>query len=195
MKNAIILHGGPSKREYYDVDAPSMSNAHWVPWLQAQLLKADIPTASPEVPWSFDRNWKVWQKEVERYDIGPETILIGHSTGAGFFIKYLSINKNLKVGKVILVAPWLDPDREHTKNFFDDFEIDPEFPSRTGGVTIFNSDNDQDSVQKTVKIVRGKVANIKYVEFHNYGHFIHEDMKTLKFPELLDEAVTASFVR
>jgi len=189
MKNAIILHGGPSKREYYDPDAPSMSNAHWVPWLQAQLLKADIPTASPEVPWSFDRNWKVWQKEVERYDIGPETILIGHSTGAGFFIKYLSINKNLKVGKVVLVAPWLDPDREHTKNFFDDFEIDPEFPSRTGGVTIFNSDNDQDSVQKTVKIVRGKVANIKYVKFHNYGHFIYEDMKTLKFPELLKEAI------
>ena len=189
MKNAIILHGGPSKREYYDPDAPSMSNAHWVPWLQAQLLKADIPTASPEVPWSFDRNWKVWQKEVERYDIGPETILIGHSTGAGFFIKYLSINKNLKVGKVVLVAPWLDPDREHTKNFFDDFEIDPEFPSRTGGVTIFNSDNDQDSVQKTVKLVRGKVANIKYVKFHNYGHFIYEDMKTLKFPELLKEAI------
>jgi predicted alpha/beta hydrolase family esterase len=195
MKNAIILHGGPSKKEYYNPDAPSMSNAHWIPWLQAQLLKADIPTASPEVPWSFDRNWKVWQKEVERYDIGPETILIGHSTGAGFFIKYLSINKNLKVGKVILVAPWLDPDREHTKNFFDDFEIDPEFPSRSVGVTIFNSDNDQDSVQKTVKIVRGKVANIKYVEFHNYGHFIYEDLKTLKFPELLEEAVTASFVR
>jgi predicted alpha/beta hydrolase family esterase len=172
-----------------------MSNAHWIPWLQAQLLKADIPTATPEVPWSFDRNWKVWQKEVERYDIGPETILIGHSTGAGFFIKYLNINKNLKVGKVVLVAPWLDPDREHTKNFFDDFEIDPEFPSRTGGVTIFNSDNDQDSVQKTVKIVRNSVKNIKYVEFHNYGHFIYEDMKTLKFPELLEEAVTASFVR
>lgn len=189
MKNAIILHGGPSKKEYYDVDAPSMSNAHWVPWLQAQLLKADIPTATPEVPWSFDRNWKVWQKEVERYDIGPETMLIGHSTGAGFFIKYLSINKNLKVGKVILVAPWLDPDREHTKNFFDDFEIDPEFPSRTGGVTIFNSDNDQDSVQKTVKIVRNTVKNIKYVEFHNYGHFIYEDMKSVKFPELFDEAL------
>ncbi len=195
MKNAIILHGGPSKKEYYDPDAPSMSNAHWIPWLQAQLLKADIPTATPEVPWSFDRNWKVWQKEVERYDIGPETILIGHSTGAGFFIKYLSINKNLKVGKVVLVAPWLDPDREHTKNFFDDFEIDPEFPSRTGGVAIFNSDNDQDSVQKTVKIVRDTVKNIKYVEFHNYGHFIYEDMKTLKFPELLEEAATASFVR
>ena len=44
MKNAIILHGGPSKKEYYDLNMPSMSNSHWLPWLQAQLLKKDITT-------------------------------------------------------------------------------------------------------------------------------------------------------
>ncbi|MBI4062535.1 alpha/beta hydrolase [Candidatus Gottesmanbacteria bacterium] len=186
MKNAIILHGGPSKKEYYDPEAPSMSNAHWIPWLQGQLLKADIATAAPEVPHSFDRNWKVWNREVERFEIGPDTILIGHSTGAGFFVKYLSIHKDLKVNKVILVAPWLDPDHEHTKNFFDDFEIDPNFVSRTAGVTIFNSDNDQTSVLKTVRILRDKIKNIGYKEFHNYGYFTFEDMKTAKFPELLE---------
>jgi predicted alpha/beta hydrolase family esterase len=185
MKNAIILHGGPDKDEYYDPKAPSMSNSHWLPWLQAQLLKADIPTATPEVPWSFDRNWKIWNREVERYDITPETILIGHSTGAGFFVKYLSINKNITVDKVVLVAPWLDPDHEHTKNFFDDFEIDPELVKRTKGITILNSDNDQGSVQKTVEILRKKVKSIRYKEFHNYGHFCYRDMKTHEFPELL----------
>lgn len=189
MKNAIILHGGPSKKEYYDPKAPSMSNAHWLPWLQAQLLKHDIPAATPEVPRSFDRNWQVWLKEVERFDIGPETILVGHSTGAGFWIKYLSINKNLKVDKVILVAPWLDPDHDKTKDFFDDFEIDPDFPSRTKGVTIFNSDNDQESVQKTVKIVRTKVKDLAYREFHSYGHFCIGDLKTTEFPELLEALV------
>lgn len=186
MKNAIILHGGPSKEEYYDPEAPSMSNAHWIPWLQGQLLKQDIPTSTPEVPRSFDRNWKTWLNEVERFDIGPETILIGHSTGAGFWVKYLSVNKDLRVDKVILVAPWLDPDHEHTKNFFDDFEIDPNFPKRTAGVTILNSDNDQESVLKTVLIMREKVKDIDYREFHNYGHFCFEDLKTNKFPELLN---------
>lgn len=189
MKNAVILHGGPSKEEYYDTSMPSMSNAHWIPWLQGQLLKKDIPTATPEIPWSFDRNWKVWLKEVERFDIGPETILIGHSTGAGFFVKYLSINKLLKVNKVVLVAPWLDPDREHTKNFFDDFEIDLNFPTRTNGVTIFSSDNDQKSVLKTVEIIRAKVKDIKYKEFPGYGHFCREDLHTDKFPELLEEVL------
>lgn len=186
MKNAIILHGGPDKEEYYDPEAPSMSNTHWIPWLQGQLLKHDIPTATPEVPLSFDRNWEVWNREVERFDIGPETILIGHSTGAGFFVKYLSIHNNIKVDKVVLVAPWMDPDRDKTKNFFDDFEIDPDLASRTSGVTIFNSDNDQESVQKTVKILREKIKDIAYKEFHNYGHFCIGDMHTPEFPELLE---------
>lgn len=185
MRNAIILHGGPSKEEYYDPEAPSMSNAHWIPWLQGQLLKNEITAATPEVPHSFNRNWPVWVREVERYEIGPQTILVGHSTGAGFFVKYLSIHPELKVDKVVLVAPWLDPDREHTKNFFDDFEIDPNFVSRTKGVTIFSSDNDQASVQTTVSILRDKVKGITYREFHNYGHFCIDDMKTTKFPELL----------
>ena len=190
MKNAVILHGGPSKEEYYDTKAPSMSNAHWLPWLQGQLLKNEISAATPEVPHSFDRSWEEWSREVERFDIGPETVLVGHSTGSGFWVKYLSIHPNLKVGKVVLVAPWLDPDHEHTKNFFDDFEIDPQLASRTKGVTIFNSDNDQDSVQKTTKILLEKVPGIELKEFHNYGHFCIKDMKTTEFPELLTEALS-----
>jgi len=186
VKNAIILHGGPSKEEYYDPEAPSMSNAHWIPWLQGQLLKHEIAAATPEIPHSFDRYWPVWNREVERFEIGPETMLVGHSTGAGFWIKYLSIHHNLKVGRVVLVAPWLDPDHEHTKNFFDDFEIDLNIVSRTDGITVFYSDDDQKSVLKTVDIIKQKIQGVTYKEFHNYGHFCIEDMKTTKFPELLN---------
>lgn len=190
MKNAIVLHGGPSKEEYYDPKTPSESNAHWLPWLQGQLLKAEIATATPEVPHAFDRHWQTWQTEVTRFDITPETILVGHSTGAGFFVKYLSIHPEITVGKVVLVAPWLDPYHEKTKNFFDDFEIDPHLVDRTAGITIINSDNDQESVQKTVEILRQKIKGVKYKEFHNYGHFCIEDMKTTEFPELLEEVLS-----
>lgn len=189
MKNAIILHGGPSKKDYYDPEVPSMSNAHWIPWLQAQLLKKDIPTATPEVPRSYDRNWKVWNKEVERFDITPETTLIGHSTGAGFFIKYLSIHPELKVDKVILVAPWLDPDRTKTVNFFDDFEIDTELVKRTNGVTVWYSDDDEESVLKTIKILKNKIPNANYKKFSGFGHFCIDDLGSNEFPELLTEAV------
>jgi predicted alpha/beta hydrolase family esterase len=190
MKNAIILHGGPSKDGYYDPTTPSESNSHWLPWLQKQLIVKDILAATPEVPFSYDRNWQVWQKEVERFDITPETILVGHSTGAGFWIKYLSINKDLHVDRVVLVAPWTDPFQEHTKNFFDDFDIDPDFASRVkNGVTVFYSDDDQADILKTVEILREQAKNIDYKEFHGYGHFCMKDMKTDAFPELLEEII------
>lgn len=184
MKNAIILHGGPSKTEYYDPNTPSSSNAFWFPWLQGQLLKNEITASTPEVPHSFDRNWPVWAREVERFDITPETILVGHSTGGGFFVKYLSIHPELHVGKVFLIAPWIDPFHERTKNFFDDFKIDPDLVNRTAGIVIYNSDNDQDSVRETVKILRQTIKGVEYREFHNFGHFIHGRNK-FKFPELL----------
>jgi hypothetical protein len=38
MKNAVLIHGMPSKDEYFDPSAPSLSNAHWFPWLQKQLI-------------------------------------------------------------------------------------------------------------------------------------------------------------
>jgi uncharacterized protein len=186
MKNAIILHGGPSREEYYDPQYPSASNSHWFPWLQKQLLIHDIPTATPEVPWAFDRNWEVWNREVERFDIGPETILVGHSTGAGFWVKYLSIHPKICVDKVILVAPWLDPGNIHTKDFFDDFEIDPRLAERTKQLTIFNSDDDEESIQQTTTMLKNIVKGLQYKEFHNYGHFTAKSLKSLEFPELLE---------
>lgn len=190
MKNAVILHGRPSKSEYYDLAAPSLSNAHWLPWLQAQLLKNDIPTATPEVPFSFDLNWSVWLREAQRFDVGPQTILVGHSTGAGFWVKYLSIHPDIWVDKVILVAPWLNPEREQGGDFFDDFEIDRDLVSRTKGITIFNSDDDIDSVHKTVALLHDRVPGIQERQFHSYGHFCLEDMKTTQFPELLAEVLS-----
>jgi predicted alpha/beta hydrolase family esterase len=189
MKNAIILHGGPSREEYYDPLATSMSNAHWVPWLQGQLLKHDVAAATPEVPRSFERDWPVWQREVERFDIGPDTILVGHSTGAGFFIKYLSIHPKLKVGHVVLVAPWLDPLHELSTPFFTDFEIDPGLAHRSKGLAVFESDNDQADIKQTVKILRDKLKGAKFTTFHNYGHFCYGDMHTTEFPELLAETL------
>lgn len=185
MKKAIILHGGPSREEYYDPNAPSMSNAHWLPWLQGQLLKQDIAAATPEVPNSYDwNNYDAWVREVERYEIDPETILVGHSVGGGFWVKYLSMNPEIKVDKVVLVAPWLNPFRKKEIGFFNGFNIDPAMVGRTSNMTIFNSDNDEESIQASVKIIRDKVKNIQYKEFKGLGHFTHEYLPDDKFPEL-----------
>jgi hypothetical protein len=190
MKNAILLHGrpDPGDAEYYNPDLPSASNSHWFPWLQKQLLMHDIAAQTPEIPNSWQPYYPTWQKEFERYDITPETILVGHSCGGGFLVRWLSEHKDVKVGKVVLVAPWIDPGHKETTDFFD-FTIDPKLVERAAGITIFNSDNDFNAIQKSVNIIRETVSDINYREFHNYGHFCERDLGTNEFPELIKEVL------
>lgn len=189
MKNAIILHGQPSAEEYYDPQRPSMSNAHWIPWLQGQLLKKDIAAATPEVPFAYKPEWDLWKQEVERFEINPDTIIVGHSRGGEFWLRYLSENKHIIVGKVVLVAPslsWYYND-EH---YFGDYEIDSDLAKRTKGLTVFHSDNDKKGIQDSVKEIRKTIKNLKYQEFH-VGHFTFGSMGTSEFPELLEECLAS----
>lgn len=185
MKSAILLHGKPGREEYYDDAYPSASNAHWFPWLQKQLLMRDIAAHTPEVPNSWKPYYPTWQKEFERYDITPDTILVGHSCGAGFIVRWLSEHTEVKVGKVVLVAPSLGKD--WVEDDFFEFEIDPNLAARTKGLTIFGSDNDRLGILDAIKIFKDTIKDARYHEFPGYRHFTYGSMKTDKFPELLEE--------
>lgn len=188
MNNAILLHGLPSKKEYYDSAQPSASNAHWFPWLQKQLLVNDTKAYTPEVPFVYKMIWDDWVKEVERFELNEDTLLVGHSMGAGFWVRYLSEHPELKVAKVILVAPWLNLDHEYDTDFFD-FDLNLT-ALQSQNIVIFNSDNDSQDVQDTVMHLQTKLPKIRTVDFHNYGHFCYRDLKTDAFPELLKEALS-----
>jgi len=49
MKTAIILHGMPSKKEYYNPKSSAQSNKHWLPWIQRQLILNDVLAQTPEL--------------------------------------------------------------------------------------------------------------------------------------------------
>lgn len=98
----------------------------------------------------------------------------------------MSENKDKKVGKVILVAPWTNPlnyEESDTADFFD-FEIDADFPNRTAGVTVFISSDDEQSVVKTVETLKARVKGIVCREYTDMGHF-----KDTEFSELLKECL------
>ncbi|MDB5185292.1 MAG: hypothetical protein JWN38_1100 [Candidatus Saccharibacteria bacterium] len=191
MSNAILVPGRPDKDQHYDPQRPSNSEDHWFGWLRRQLILKDIHAVSVEPPFPFRPRYDEWLREFERFDILPDTILVGHSCGGGFLVRYLSEHKDLKVGKVFLVAPWVNPDNEEasdTADFFD-FEIDPDFPSRTDGVTVFFSTDDAVSVVKTVHILKEKVPNLQLREYSDKGHFTLNSLGTVEFPELLEELI------
>jgi predicted alpha/beta hydrolase family esterase len=189
MSNAILVPGRPDKDEHYDPNRPSNSEDHWFAWLKRQLILKDIHAVSIEPPFPFQPRYDEWKQEFERFDIRADTILVGHSCGGGFLIRYLSEHKDSQVGKVALVAPWINPDNDpssDTADFFD-FEIDPDFPSRTKGVTVFISSDDHPSVLQTVDILKQKVHGLKLKEYTGKGHFVIESMGTREFPDLLAE--------
>lgn len=188
MQNAVIVHGMPGKDEYYSDKYPSASNFQWLPWLQKQLIIRDIKADTPEMPYAFAPDYDVWKREFERYEITPETILVGHSCGAGFLVRWLSENPEVLVGKVVLVAPWLDVGREDTTDFFD-FEIDSDLILRTKGITIFHSDNDTLDINKSVSLLEEKITGLEIKLFSGYGHFTGDDLRINGFPELLAEVL------
>lgn len=185
-KSAIILHGRATRKLYYDPSTPSMSNSDWLPWLQKQLLVRDIMAHTPEIPLSFEPKWEPWLREVERYEITPQTILVGHSAGGGFWVRYLSEHPKLQVGKVLLVAPWIDVE-EDDPNGFMDFKVDPDIAERTKGLAIFHLTDDGDEIKRTVRVLRSRLNDISYREFEGRGHFTHRYMPEDEFPELLEE--------
>lgn len=185
MKTAIIIHGTPSREEYYSPDFLSGSHFGWIPWLQKQLIICGYAAHTPDIPNAWDPHYPTWQKELERFDITEQTILVGHSCGGGFLVRWLSEHPNIRVGPVLLVAPWLDPARTKTTDFFE-FKIDSNLAKRTTSFTIFNSDNDGKYIQDSVHLIRQAIDGTNYREFHNYGHFCATDMETNEFPELLE---------
>lgn len=193
MKNAIIMHGTCSRKEYYADEKLTLSNQNWIPWLQKQLMMRDIIAYAPDIPFAFKPNYQIWRKEAERFTIGPETMLVGHSTGGGFWVRWLSEHPRVHVGKVVLVAPWLDPNNIKKTTFFS-FEIDKMLAERTKGLTIFHSDNDHLGIRWSVETIHKSLRGNQFKEFHNYGHFCYEDMKSYEFPELLDELLATDDV-
>lgn len=193
MKKAIIVHGMPSKTEYLISTNPAPSNAHRFPWLQKQLIMNDILAQTPEMPTPYEPRYEEWKSVFEQFQIDAETVLVGHSCGAGFLIRWLSENK-IKVGPVMLVAPWIDPsheDRNLIGDFFD-FTINPTLSDRTHGVTIFISNDDDKSMLKSVEVLESTIKDHQTKRFEDKGHFTIGGMGTDEFPELLQEILKKS---
>jgi predicted alpha/beta hydrolase family esterase len=183
MKNVIIIHGKPSKENYYDQDGYVSSNFGWIPWLQNQLLTRDIMPNVPEMPHAYLPEYESWKRELERFDVTPETTLVAHSMGGGFLLRWLSENKNAAPARVILVAPSLDPLRTNETGFCE-FEIDPTITDRTQ-LVVMTSDNDSDKAEMSRTMITDALPDTDVRMFSGFGHFIPEHTKKDTLEELV----------
>jgi leucyl-tRNA synthetase len=168
----VVVHGGNAEK---DKDY----NKHWMPWLKSELAKKNIDSKFPQMPVDSKATYEEWRKIFDKIKIDKNSILVGHSRGAAFLVRWLGETKT-KIKKLILVAPCKFARVDYKKTFYD-FDINSLVKDSVGEVIIFSSDNDENYILKSVEEYHNTLGG-KVLELNGRGHFLID-----KFPELLSE--------
>ena len=141
-------------------------------------MPADIVIAKLDVPS---------QKVFEKLNIRSDTILIGHSAGGAFSVRWLGETKK-KIKKLILIAASKKTTKESERiKEFCNFEIDHEINKLTKEIVIFISNDTEETIESAD--IYQKELNAKLIRLENRGHFTFRGMGTNEFPELLEEVL------
>ncbi|OGF87886.1 hypothetical protein A3I36_02290 [Candidatus Giovannonibacteria bacterium RIFCSPLOWO2_02_FULL_45_28] len=169
----------PEKRTY---------DKHWIPWFKRELLLRGIKVEAPLMPNPWEPDYDAFKKEFAKYKISEEDLLVGHSCGSAFLVRWLGESKQ-KVSKLILVAPWKIPKKgdEFRKAFYE-YPIDESIKSRVKEIIMFTADDEVDDGKKSLKIFHEALGG-KIIELKGVGHYTLDDMGREEFPELLQEIV------
>lgn len=170
MKTAFILHGTADEHEYFEMDFPSPSNAHWLPWLQQKFLRAGILCQTPEMPKPYNPVYKEWKNILDKFNNPDLSVIVGHSTGAGFVLKWIHENPNISLDKLVLVAPDIFTDESTDGSF--KFELNKDALDKIKSIHLFSSSDDKSkSVQRSIKQIMEMYPNIIHHNYTNMGHF------------------------
>ena len=133
-------------------------------------------------PWQPD--YEKFKSEFEKYDVDKNTILVGHSCGCAFLVRWLGETKT-KIFKLILVAPWKVNDKgDSSREKFYTYDIDKTVSNRIEEIIMFTSDN-EDPKGKDSLIIFHNALGGEIIELKNQGHYTQAGMGTEKFPELV----------
>ena len=200
MKRQIIaIHGGDTfntHEEYVqfikdwqlDFDRYRNGKKDWKGAL-GQTLGAEYEVVTPSMPNKMDAHYEEWKIWFEKFipHLDPEVILIGHSLGGTFLIKYLAENTfpNRIAGLFLIAAPVGDNDHSEGGYSLATFVL----PRDLSGVArqtsrIFLYQSKDDAVVSFADFTKLKKAlpNAAARNFTDRGHFNQED-----FPELVTD--------
>ncbi|KKQ87045.1 MAG: hypothetical protein UT09_C0021G0001, partial [Parcubacteria group bacterium GW2011_GWF2_38_8] len=111
------------------------------PWIKKQLEYVGIDVSNSLYPEDWKPDYSAWKKVFEKNIIDEGTILVGHSAGAAFLLRWLSENKR-KINKLILVAPSIvKTDKYIRLSKLKDFSYNPSLKNYFNELVIFYSDN------------------------------------------------------
>ncbi|HYD35825.1 MAG TPA: alpha/beta fold hydrolase [Vitreimonas sp.] len=177
-----VLHGCPPS------EAMLMpKEKRWMNWLADKLQEKGLDATALDMPVSWNPKYVEWKKEFEKYPVTEKTVVVGHSCGGAFIVRWL-LDTGRKIHKLILVAPARVPetDDDSRKDLYD-FELPREVPHLANEIVIFIS-NDLPHMMKAFDLYN-QALKPRVVRLENKQHFLFFQMNTNEFPELLEEVL------
>ena len=173
MKKLFIIHGWGGNS-----DEPMLF------WLKEQSISMGFNVCVPNMPNTDEPKINEWVSSLK--DLAPrpdeEVYLIGHSIGCQTILRYLETFNKVKIGGVILIAPWLvlsnlETDEEVIigKPWIEtpiDFE---RVKQTTDKFIVILSDDDPVVPLEENKNLFEKLLNPKIIIEHQKGHFTESD--------------------
>lgn len=177
--NIVFCHGVMGSK--YDWNTRTYdAGSWWADWLQFMVeLEHDVIMQRPYFPHAHQllMKYEEWEKIMDFQDINPETVLIGHSAGGGFVLKYLSQHPELKVKQVVLVAPWVDTESSCPSGFYNGLKLSNDLVAQTqNGIDIMISDDDMPHILSSFDNITQHIPDIRIHKFSGRGHFNGEEL-------------------
>lgn len=184
-RNCIVVHGCPSNAERAMDPVSRTYDKHWMPWLKRELMSRGIRTEMPLMPEPWEPDYGKFKREFEKYDVTEHTVLVGHSCGSAFLVRWLGETKR-SAAKLILVAPWKIPiPGDPVREGFYGYSIDETIASRVPKIVIFTADDEELDGKRSAAMFSQALGG-DVVELKSRGHYTFGDMGTEAFPELLE---------
>ena len=183
MQNIIVIHGGQSflDNETYlnylqNLKIKSLDDFKSVDWKDnlSNDLGNGYNVISPNMPCKMNSKYNEWLIYFEKIltMINGELILIGHSLGALFLLKYISENGcPMQCKSIVLVAcPFNSEINEYKLNGFDikDFTKLNQVANQIH--FVFSSDDQVVSIENMYKF-KNKIPTANYTAVEGAGHF------------------------
>lgn len=181
----IIIHGCPPNEQ-----SVLPKSKKWMNWLERKLTEKGYCAIAPDFPTSWNPKYTEWKKVFEKYTVTKNTLLVGHSCGGAFLVRWL-LETGSNVKKLILIAPAKVPETENDpRRDLYDFELPLDSSKIADEIVMFTS-NDLPHNLKSLKLYK-KALRPRIIKMENKVHFLYFQMHTNEFPELLEEIVENS---
>lgn len=189
----VYIHGGDapeSKDEYYDLlrsmpfDPYAPERQSWRKWLAESTAETHefIYVVMPDKYNADYIAWSIWFEKVVPY-LRDGVVLIGHSLGCGFLLRYLTeYTLPVRISQLHLVAPVVDAiDCSGVGDFVIDVATWSHFASRIEAVHLWHSSDDTLVPMHHSERFSAVYAEAVLHTFTDRWHFLQSE-----FPELLE---------